>query len=399
MHISQRAKEISGSLTVQIDTLAKKLKEEGKSIVGFGAGEPDFDTPAHIVDAARQAMQEGHTRYTAVGGILKLRQAICDELARKGLAYTPEQIIVSNGAKHALHNVMCAVLEPGDEVIIPRPYWVSYPEQVVMAGARPVYVQAEAQNDFNATAEAIEAAITDKTRMLILNSPGNPCGNIYSEQELRAIADVAIKHDLTVLSDEIYDKLVYDGKTAPSIAALGEEIKQRTVVINGVSKTYAMTGWRIGYAACAHELATAITRWQSHTTSSPNSIAQLASLAALKGEQKAVGEMRQAFQDRRDYMVQRINSMPLVSCRKPSGAFYVMMDIAKTFGASCHGKVIADSIGLAEQLLNYGGVAVVPGIGFGAEGYARLSYATSREEIELGMDRLETFLSELELKE
>ncbi|NLA52663.1 MAG: pyridoxal phosphate-dependent aminotransferase, partial [Alcaligenaceae bacterium] len=336
-------------MTLGIDAKAKQLKAAGVDVVSFGVGEPDFDTPRHIIEAAIKAMSEGQTRYTPSSGILKLREAICQKLERRnGLSYTPEQIVVSNGAKHSLHNAFFAILNEGDEVIVPAPYWTSYPELVKMSGGVPVIIKGKSPN---LDAKTLQQAITPRTRALVLNSPGNPCGNVYSKHELEQIAEVAIKHNIIVVSDEIYEDFIYDGENTPSIAALSEEIKQRTIVVNGVSKTYAMTGWRIGYLACCTQLAKAITNWQSHATSNPNSIAQAAAVAAISGDQSCVKTMIAQFKQRRDYMFNKLNSIKGIKCELPKGAFYIMADITGPIGKSLNGKTIQNSMDFSTMLM------------------------------------------------
>ncbi len=390
--IAEKAARVSPSSTLAIDSKAKAMKAQGIDVVAFGAGEPDFDTPQHIKDAAIEAILAGKTKYTPASGTLELKQAICRKFARdNGLEYLPENIVVSNGAKHSLMNIFNAICNPGDEVIIPAPYWVSYPEMVKMADGVPVALMTLEENDFKFTAAELEAAITPKTRALVLNTPSNPTGMVYSKAELEAIADVAVRHDIYVISDEIYEHLVY-GDFPTSIAALGDEIKKRTIIVNGVSKTYAMTGWRIGYIACEAALAKAMSNIQSHATSNPNSIAQIAAVAALDGPMDDIWEMKGAFDERRKYMVERINGIEGVSCREPKGAFYVMMNISKLKGRTLGGIKIETSDDFANAFLDKALVAVVPGSGFAADDYVRWSYATSMVNIEKGLDRLEAFL-------
>ncbi len=392
MYLSEKAKAISPSTTLAIDAKFKEMKAEGIDVVGFGAGEPDFDTPEFIKKAAVQAIEEGKTKYTPAAGTLELRRAICDKLKREnGLDYEPTQIIVSNGAKHALVNTFMTILNKGDEVIIPAPFWVSYTEMVKIADGVPVVIPTKEENDFKFTAEEFEQAITKNTRALILNSPSNPTGMVYTEAELRAIAEVAVKHNIYIISDEIYEHLIYEGERV-SIASFGEKIKDLTIIINGVSKTYAMTGWRIGYSAAHPEIAKAMANLQSHATSNPNSIAQAATVAALSGDGSEIAKMKAEFQKRRDYMVERINSIDGVSCRKPQGAFYVLMNISKLKGKTFGGVTIHTSDDLANALLEQAKLALVPCSGFGADDYVRWSYATNMENIKEGLDRLEAFL-------
>jgi aspartate aminotransferase len=360
------------------------MKADGIDVIGFGAGEPDFDTPEPIKDAAIASLRKGFTKYTASGGTDELRQAICDKLKRdNALTYTPRQVLVSVGAKHSLYNIMQAVLDPGDEVIIPSPYWVSYPEQVKLAEGKPVFVAAPEADGFRVTAAAIAAAVTPRTRMVILNSPSNPTGAALAVEELRRIAELAVERDLIVVSDEIYEKLTYDGRTHTSIASLGPEIYRRTLTVNGFSKAYSMTGWRLGYVAGDETVVAAMGRIQDQSTSNPTSFAQAGAVAALTGPQDAVEEMRRAFEERRNVIVARCNAIPGVRCAKPDGAFYVFPNISGLLSDR-----IPDSDALAEHLLTEAHVGVVPGSGFGAPEYIRLSYATSMEQIERGLDRI-----------
>ncbi len=392
MHISEKISKIAPSATLAIDSKFKAMKAEGIDVVGFGTGEPDFDTPQYIKDAAIKAINDGLTKYTPAAGTMALRQAVCKKLKdENGLDYAPEQIIVSNGAKHALVNAFMAILNPGDEVIIPAPFWVSYPEMVKIADGVPVIIETKEEDEFKFTAEEFEKAINPKTRAIILNSPSNPTGMVYTEDELRKIAEVAVKNNIYVVSDEIYEHLIYEGKHV-SIASFNEEIKDLTIIINGVSKTYAMTGWRIGYSASNKTIAKAMASLQSHATSNPNSIAQAATIAALSGGKEEIDAMRKEFEKRRNYMVERINSIEGISCRMPHGAFYVLMNISKLKGRIIKGKQINTAADLAELLLDEARVALVPCESFGAGDYVRWSYATSMENIKEGLDRLESFL-------
>ncbi len=391
--IAKKASGISPSSTLAIDAKFKSMKAQGLDVVGFGAGEPDFDTPQHIKDAAIAAINQGKTKYTPASGTLELKQAICRKFKRdNGLDYEPANIVVSNGAKHSLVNVFMAICDPGDEVIIPAPYWVSYPEMVKIADGVPVILPTKEENDFKFSIEDLKAVITPKTRAIIINSPSNPTGMVYTEEELRAIAQVAVEHDIYVVSDEIYEHLTYEGKPV-SIATFGDAIKDLTIVVNGVSKTYAMTGWRIGYTASNAALAKVMGNVQSHATSNPNTIAQAAAVAALDGPTETVEMMRSAFLERRNYMVERINRMDGVSCLRPHGAFYVLMNISKLIGKEIAGCTIGGSDDFANAFLEKANVAVVPGSGFGADSYVRWSYATSMESIKEGLDRLEKFLA------
>ncbi len=392
--LAERALNITPSVTLSIDAKAKQMAAQGVSVVNFGVGEPDFDTPAHIAAAGIAAIEAGHTRYTPASGTEKLRQAICGKLqSENGLDYNPAQIVVSNGAKHSIYNVLLALCDPGDEVIIPAPYWVSYPEMVKMAGGTPRILDTRENEDFKLRPEELEAAITPHTKALILNSPSNPTGTVYSASELQAIANICVRHQIYVISDEIYEKLVYDGATHVSIASFGSDIKELTIVVNGMSKAYAMTGWRIGYSASNQRLAAAMGSLQSHATSNPNSIAQAASIEALCGSQYAISVMLQEFARRRRRMVELLNQLPGVSCRMPQGAFYVLANITQLLGVSYGGEVILDDVSLAGVMLERAHVAVVPGSGFGARNYLRFSYATSMENIEAGLSRINTFLA------
>ncbi len=394
MYISDKVRAVSPSSTLAIDSKFKQMKADGIDVVGFGTGEPDFDTPDYIKKAAIEAMQSGKTKYTPAAGTMDLRKAVCEKfLKENGLSYEPNQIIISNGAKHSLVNTFMAILNPGDEVIIPAPFWVSYPEMVKIADGVPVVIETKEEDEFKFTAEEFEKAITPKTRALVLNSPSNPTGMVYTEEELRAIADVAVKHEIYVVSDEIYEHLIYEGKHV-SIASFNDKIKDLTIIINGVSKTYAMTGWRIGYSASHPEIAKAMANLQSHATSNPNSIAQAATVAALSGGKEEIAIMKDAFRQRRDYMVERINKIPGISCRQPHGAFYVLMNISQLKGKTICGKLIQTSDDFADALLDKARVALVPCSGFGADDFVRWSYATSMENIKEGLDRLEKFLSE-----
>ncbi|CEK32601.1 aspartate aminotransferase [[Clostridium] sordellii] len=387
--ISNKLKSIQPSVTLAITAKAKSLKAQGVDIIGFGAGEPDFRTPKHIREAAIDAIENESIGYTAASGMDSLKQAICDKLKRdNNLEYTKEQIVVSNGAKHSLFNTLSAICNPGDEVIVPNPYWVSYPELIRLVGAKPVFVECPEEAEFKYTVEALEKAITENTKAIILNTPNNPTGTAYKEEDLKAIADLAVKNNIYVISDEIYEKLLYEGNHK-SIASFNESIKDLTIVVNGVAKAYAMTGWRIGYTACNKEIAKTMSNFQSHATSNPNTIAQYATIAALNAPEDSLNEMIDAFRERRDYMVDKINSIDNLSCLKPQGAFYVMVNISKLLGKTMDGKVINTSIDFADYLLENAKVAVVPGIGFGNDNYVRLSYATSLENIKDGLDRIE----------
>ncbi len=396
LSISHRCRHIAPSMTLAIDARAKEMKAQGLDVVGFGAGEPDFPTPAHIVEAAKEALDLGMTRYTPSSGTVALRQAICAKLKRdNSLDYEPADIIVSNGAKHSLFNVFQAIIDPGDEVLIPSPCWVSYPEMVRMAGGVPVFVPAWEEEAFIPSYDEISAHITMRTKAIVLTSPSNPCGCVWSRGQLQALADLAVEKELYVVSDEIYEKLLYDGLKHVSIAQLGEQIKKQTFVVNGVSKAFAMTGWRIGYTAGPRDVIKAMGAFQSQATSNPNAMAQHAAAAALNSDQTCVCEMVEQFEKRRNEICARINAIPGLSCRKPQGAFYVMMNIHYILGRSYNGRVIRNSMDFAEELLRTRQVAVVPGVAFEAEGYCRLSYATSMENIDRGLDRIAGFVADL----
>lgn len=393
--ISKKAQGITPSPTLTIDAKYKSMIADGEDAVGFGCGEPDFDTPQYIKDAAIKAMMEGQTKYTPAAGTMALRKAVAAKFLRENnIEYAPTQIVISNGAKHSLMNAFFVLLNPGDEVIIPAPYWVSYPEMVKLADGVPVAIETTEENDFKASIGDLEKALTPKTKAIVLNSPSNPTGMVYTEAELREIADFAVKNDIYVISDEVYEHLIYEGKHI-SIASFGEEIKKRTVTINGVSKTYAMTGWRIGYAAADEKIAKAMASIQSHGASNPNSIAQAAAVAALSGGLSEVEMMRAEFEKRRDFLTDAINEIDGVSCKKPHGAFYIMMNIDGVLGKSCKGEKIANADDFARLFLETEKVAIVPGTGFGAPNYVRWSYAVDMEHIKKGVERLKSFLSAL----
>lgn len=398
MKLSRKAMEIKPSSTLDISAKAAQLKAEGMDIVTFGVGEPDFDTPEHIKEAGIAAIRDGYTKYTPAAGTLELRQAVCDKLKRdNNLTYDTSQVIISNGAKHSLMNVFMVILNEGDEVIIPAPYWLSYSEMVKIAGGIPVLVYTKKENNFMLTKEELEGAYTPKTKALILTSPSNPTGMVSTMAELSMIASFAVEKDLIVISDEIYEKLIYDeDKTHISIASLGEEIYNRTVIINGVSKSYAMTGWRIGFTAAPTSIAKLISSLQSHMTSNPNSVAQKATLEALNGSQNCVEEMRQEFKRRRDYIYKREEAIPYISALKPEGAFYLFVDVSALYGKSVEGVTIHTAADFAKVFIEKKYVAVVPCADFGMPNYIRLSYATSMELIQKGMDRLEELVKELQ---
>lgn len=393
--VSKIAEAVRASTTLAVDSLAKQMKADGLDVVGFGTGEPDFNTPDNINMAGIRAICDGKTKYTPAAGIIPLRKAIAHRLKEDcGVDYDYTQIVVASGAKHSVYIALAAITNPGDEIIIPAPFWVSYYEMVRMVGGTPVIVEAGEEQNFKITAQQLEAAITEKTKCLMLNNPSNPTGMIYSADELRAIADVCVKHDLYILADEIYYQLIYDGIEFTSIASLGDEVKERTLLINGVSKSYAMTGWRVGYCAANKTLAKIMSNFLSHSTGAPSTISQWASVEALTGPQEGIEAMRLAFLERRDYIVKRINSIPGVSCIVPNGAFYVMMNIEQLIGKTLGGKLIENDDDFAVALLEKALVAVVPCSGFGMKNFVRWSYAASMENIEKGLDRLEKFVTE-----
>ena len=394
--LSTLAEAVHASSTMAIDSMYKNMKAQGIDVVGFGAGEPDFPTPDNIKEACIRALAENKTKYTAASGIIELKKAVCQRMkADCGVDYTPSQVVIASGAKHIVYLTVRALVNPGDEVVIPAPYWVSYSEIVRMCGGIPVIAQTREEDEFKLTPQELDEAITDNTKCVLFNSPSNPTGMMYTREELRALADVCIARDVYIIADEIYYKLVYDGREFASVAALGEDVKERTILINGVSKSYAMTGWRIGYSLAPEHITKVMSNYVSHSTAAPSTLSQWAAVEALTGPQDTVETMRQAFEARRNYMVDRVNAMELVSCLKPEGAFYIMMNIRKVFGKKC-GDVVIDSCDtFASQLLEKGLVAVVPGSGFDAPDYVRWSYATSLENIKEGMDRLEKFLSSL----
>jgi aspartate aminotransferase len=396
MTISRRVQQIKPSPTLTITAKAKALKAEGIDVIGFGAGEPDFETPNHIKKAAIKALEDGFTKYTPTSGIDELKDAIIRKFKRdNGLEYDRTQILVSCGGKHCVYNLAQVLFDTGDEVIIPSPYWVSYPPIVTLADAVPVILETTGRSGFKIDPDKLRRVITKRTKALILNSPCNPTGTTYTKGELKAIADIIVEQGIYVISDEIYEKIVYDGFEYVSIASLGEEIKERTIIVHGVSKTYSMTGWRIGFTAGPSSIIEAMNKIQGQSTSNPTSISQKASQEALEGPQDLVDVMVQEFQKRRNYIIARLNSLGGVTCLKPTGAFYAFPNFSSYLGKSFRGKPIEDSMDLADYLLDVARVAVVPGAAFGAEGFVRLSFATSMENIEAGMDRIEETLGEL----
>ncbi len=396
MDLSNKAKQINASITLEITAKAKELKDAGINVVSFGAGEPDFNTPENIIEAAIKAMREGKTKYTATSGIIQLREAICEKFKRDNdLNYIPNQIIVSTGAKQSLANTFLAILNKGDEVIIPIPYWVSYPELVKLSDGVPVCVETLKENDYKYTLDALEKVVTSRTKAILINSPNNPTGSIYTKQELLEIANFAKKHDLLIISDEIYEKLIYDDIKHVSIASVSEDAYNRTIVINGLSKSYAMTGWRIGYSACSLEISKLMSSIQSHVTSNINSISQYAAIEALTGPQESIKVMIKEFEKRRNYMIDRLNNIEGISYIRPSGAFYIMVCVEKFYGKKLNENIINSSLDFSKSILEEEKVAVIPGIAFGLDKYIRLSYATSMDIIEDGLNRIERYLRKL----
>ena len=397
MILSNKGLDIKPSSTLEITAKAKQMKADGIDVVGFGAGEPDFDTPDHIKQAAINAINEGFTKYTPASGILPLKKAICNKLEEdNNVKYTPSQIVVSNGAKHCLTNTFMAILNPEDEVIIPAPFWLSYVQMVKIADGVPVIVKASKENDYKITVEQLESVLTKKTKAILINSPSNPTGMVYSEKELREIAEFAVKNDLFIISDEIYEKLIYGDEKHISIASFNKEIYDRTIIINGVSKSYSMTGWRIGYSAAPEAISKIMSNIQSHASSNPNSIAQKAALAAISGDDKCIEDMKVEFNRRREYMFGRITKMPYIKAIKPQGAFYVFVDLDEVIGKKYKDEVIENASIFAKLLLDNEKVAAVPCTDFGFDTHFRLSYAISMENIEKGLDRIEEFLNDLQ---
>jgi len=393
MRLADRVYKISPSPTLALDAKAKEMASQGINVVNFGVGEPDFDTPQHIKDAAIDAINKGFTKYTPATGIADLKAAVVKKFKEdNGLEYKPSQVVVSVGAKHSIFNAVMAVIGEGDECIIPAPYWVSYPEMVNIAGGKSVIVPLTEAENFKLTAEKLEKAITPKSKLIILNSPSNPTGAVYSREELKAIAGVCKKHDIVMVSDEVYEKLMYDQAKHISIASVSEDAYNRTVTVNGVSKAYAMTGWRIGYAAANPELVKAMGNIQGHVTTNPTSISQKAAVAALLGPQEPLKIMLNAFRERADFTYERVNEIPGFFCRKPLGAFYVFPNVAKVFGKTVAGQVIKSADQLCDIFLDKVQVAIVPGSGFGSPDNIRISYATSMEKIVDGLNRVAALL-------
>ena len=397
MRLAKRVAKIKPSETLAITAKANALKAEGRDVIGFGAGEPDFDTPANIKQAAIKAIEAGFTKYTPVGGTDELKDAIINKLKRdNSLDYKRSQIVVSCGAKHSLYNLAQALFETGDEVIIPAPYWVSYPDIVVLAGGTPVILNTLEKDGFKINPQQLKAAITNNTRALIINGPSNPTGTAYSPEELKAIASVLINEDILIITDDIYEKILYTKYPFANIASVESKLKDRTIVVNGVSKAYAMTGWRIGYAAGPEEIIAAVSKIQSQNTSNPTSISQKASVEALNGDQSVVAMMVSEFQKRRDVIVAALNDIPNVKCLLPEGAFYVFPNVSGVYGRSYKGKKITGSTELIDYLLDEANVATVPGVAFGSDDHIRLSYATSLKNIEEGVKRIKNAIAKLE---
>lgn len=394
--LSRRARKIRPSPTLSIDAKAKAMKSAGVDIINFGVGEPDFDTPGHVKKAAIKSIQDGFTKYTPVGGIVELKDAIIKSLLDvHGLSYSPQEVVVSCGGKHALYNLAQALFDKGDEVVIPAPYWVSYPPIVELAGAKPVIIQTREEDNFDLDVCELEKMINPKTKAIILNSPSNPTGSIFSTKTLRQIGKLLSNHNCYGISDDIYERIRFDGKKPVNLLSLNPKLKEKVFILNGVSKTYAMTGWRIGYLAGPGDIISAITNIQSQSTSNPTSIAQKAAVAALNGPDRFITEMVSIFKERRDYIVKRLKAIPGLRCVKPQGAFYAFPNVSSYYSLKYKGKRIKNSIGLCDYLLEEAHLAVVPGIAFGNDRCIRFSFATSMENIAKGMDRLEEALKGL----
>jgi len=396
MAISERARRVSPSPTLAVTAKAKQMKAEGIDVLSFAAGEPDFDTPQNVKDAAIEALQAGFTKYTPSSGTPELKEAICAKLKRdNGLEYAPSQIIVSIGAKHSIFNTVLALCDPGDEVIIPAPYWVTYPEQAKLADGVPVHVLTDESTGFKMTIDALRKAVTPKTKILILNSPSNPTGAVYSRGDLQKIAELAVEKGFYIISDEIYEKMVYEGNEHVSVASFGDEIKKLTITINGLSKSHSMTGWRLGYAAGEQEIISGMSRIQDQSTSNPVSFVQKGAVEALNGPQDCVAMMAKEFNERRKVIVSGLCAIPGVNCPNPGGAFYVFPNVGKLYGKSFNGHTIDGSDTFAAYLLDVAKVAVIPGSGFGADHNIRLSYATSMDNIQKGIQRIGEAVSKL----
>lgn len=395
--LSRIASAIAPSSTLAINNLYKQLKAEGKDALGFGVGEPDFNTPEPIKAAGIRAIEENQTKYTASSGTQELKEAICYRLEQDfGVQYTPSEIAVASGAKHSLYIALQCLLNPGDEVILPAPYWVSYIEMIRMCGGVPVVIPTSHEEHFKITPEQLRAAVTEKTKAIILNNPSNPTGMIYNKDELAALAAVCVEADLYIVADEIYYCLVYDGRPFTSVISLGEDVRARTILVNGVSKAYAMTGWRIGYTAAPASITKVMSNYLGHSTAAPSTISQAAAVEAFRGSQESVYQMRAAFEERRNYMVQRMNAIAHISCLKPEGAFYVMMNLDEILGHTIRGHQINNSADFASAFVQEEMVATVPGSAFGADHYIRWSYATDMDTIQKAMDRLESFVKDIQ---
>ncbi len=395
--LSNLGQSIQPSLTLQLTARAKALKAEGKNVISFGAGEPDFNTPEHICNAAKKAIDDGQTKYTPASGIMPLKEAICEKYETEfKLHYQPENVVVSNGAKHSLYNALFAICNPGDEILLPSPYWVSYPEMVRLVGAKPVLLKTDEKTEFKVTQEMLDRVDPSRIKGIILNNPSNPTGALYTKEELRIIAKWCVKHDIFIIADEIYEKLVYDGETFVPVASLGEEVDALTITINGMSKAYAMTGWRIGYLiAKSTAIIKIINSFQSHVASNPNSIAQYASVTALQESESFIEHMRTTFEKRRNLMLQCIQEIPYVSAIVPKGAFYVMINVEQLIGKTIKGKEMKTTLDIADLFLDELNVSMVPGIGFGIDTHMRLSYSVSEEDIKEGLGRVKKFLEEM----
>lgn len=395
MIFSEKAEQIEPSITLAITSKAKQMKKDCVDVIVLGAGEPDFNTPENIRNAAINAINNGFTKYTPTSGINELKSAIANKFKRdNNLKYSNSQIMISTGAKQCIWNVFTAILNSGDEVIVPKPYWVSYPELIKLADGVPVFASGDEDNNFKYTKSVLESVVTSKTKAILINNPNNPTGAVYTKDELTMIADFANKHNLLIVSDEIYEKFNYENDNYTSIASLSNDSYDRTIIIHGVSKTYAMTGWRIGYVLGNEKLIKIMSSIQSHTTSNPNSIAQYAAVEALNGDQASVKEMVNEFKKRRDYIVEKINNTEMLSCKKPDGAFYIMINILKMLGKVIDGNKINNSIDFSNALLNKEKVAVIPGDGFGVSNYVRISYAASMDNVKEGIKRIIKFVED-----
>lgn len=395
MNFSQKSQQIKPSITLEITSRAKQMKKDGEDIIILGAGEPDFNTPENIRNSAIEAINEGFTKYTQASGIEELKSAIANKFIRdNGLTYSKSQIMISTGAKQCIWNVFEAILNTGDEVIVPKPYWVSYPELIKLVDGVPVFAFGDKENNFKYTKSVLESAVSSRTKAILINNPNNPTGAVYTKEELTVIADFAKKHDLIIISDEIYEKFNYESDKYISIASISSDSYNRTIIIHGVSKTYSMTGWRIGYVVGNEKVIKLMSSIQSHTTSNPNSIAQYAAVEALNGDQTSVKVMVDEFKKRRNYIVEKINDTDMLSCKKPDGAFYIMINISKMLGKVIEGNKINNAIDFSNALLNKEKVAVIPGDGFGVSNYVRISYAASMDNVKEGIKRIIKFVED-----